>query len=88
MEKVVEHIRHGQLIGCDYISISANFAGIPSVPEGLDDASEGCWEEFAPGCGRRSDELAAKLQKTVEDDITHFGSLKFLQEIYDSRASR
>jgi hypothetical protein len=35
MEKVVEHIRHvGQLIGYD---------------EGLDDASEGCREEFAPG---------------------------------------
>jgi membrane dipeptidase len=50
MEKVVEHIRHvGQLIGYDYVGISADFAGIPSTPEGLDDASEGCREEFAPG---------------------------------------
>ena len=46
----MEHIRHvGQLIGYDYVGISANFAGIPSTPEGLDDTSEGCREEFAPG---------------------------------------
>ena len=50
MEKAVEHIRHvGQLISYDCVSISADFAGIPSTPEGLDDASEGCREEFAPG---------------------------------------
>jgi membrane dipeptidase len=50
MEKVVEHIRHvGQLIGYDYVSISANSAGIPSTAEELDDASEGCRKEFAPG---------------------------------------
>ena len=50
MEKVLEHIRHvGQLIGYDYVGISADFAGIPSTPEGLDDTSEGCREEFAPG---------------------------------------
>jgi membrane dipeptidase len=31
MEKVVEHIRHvGQLISYDYVSISADFAGIQS----------------------------------------------------------
>ena len=34
------------------------------------------------------DELAAKLQKTIEDDITHLAESKFLQEIYDSMASR
>ena len=36
MEKV------GQLIGYDYVSINADFAGIPSTPEGLD---EGCRED-------------------------------------------
>jgi membrane dipeptidase len=47
IEKVIEHIRHvRQLIGYDYVGISADFAGIPSTPEGLDDASEGCREEF------------------------------------------
>ena len=36
MEKVVEHIRHvGQLIGRDYVDISADFVGIPSMPEGI-----------------------------------------------------
>ena len=49
-DPVPEHIRHvGQLIGYDCVSISADFAGIPSTPEGLDDASESCREEFTSG---------------------------------------
>jgi membrane dipeptidase len=36
IEKVVEHIRHvGQLIGHDYIGISADFVDIPSMAEGI-----------------------------------------------------
>lgn len=54
MEKVVVHIRHvGQLIGYYYVGISADFAGVPSTPEGLDNASEGCRKEICSGCGRR-----------------------------------
>jgi microsomal dipeptidase-like Zn-dependent dipeptidase len=49
MEKVVEHIRHvRQLISYNYVGISADFAGIPSTPKGLN-TSEGCREEFTPG---------------------------------------
>lgn len=36
MEKVMEHIRHvGQLIGHEYVGVSADSVGIPSMPEGI-----------------------------------------------------
>jgi hypothetical protein len=37
---------------------------------------------------KKIDKLAAKLQKTIKDDITHLAESKFLQKIYDSMASK
>jgi hypothetical protein len=71
MEKVMERIWH--VVAANRLLLrwhQRRFAGIRSTPEGLDDAIEGFLEEFSPrvegGC-----EPAAKLQKTIEDDITH-----------------
>ena len=87
IEKVVEHIRPvGQLIGYYYVCISADFAGIPSTPEDRTMPANVVVRNLLR-VWKQVDELAAKLQKTIEDDITHLADSKFLQEIYDSMAS-
>jgi hypothetical protein len=60
--KLVEHIGHGQLIGHDYVSISAQFCRHPeqrrrdwTMPAKV------CWEGICSGVWKEVDELACEI---------------------------